>query len=402
MKPYAKTILTAGVTAAVTFSVTSAFFVLNMDKYTSNKKTDALMNKLEAVNTYVDKNYLYDDVDFNAADEAAVKAYVEAFGEPYTRYYDSDEFETYIDAVEDSYVGIGVVVSADTEKDKITVISTLVDSPAYEAGLKPGDYIISAEGKEFAAKDMEECVKTIKGGPAGTKVSIQVERNSEKLDFEIERKEISENSVTSKILGSGIGYIAISSFNTNTDNSELTTYTEFKDTVERLQNDGMKKMIIDLRDNPGGVLEVVCEIADYILPEGMITYTETKDGKRTEYKSDANEIDIPIVVLINGSSASASEILTGALKDYDRAEVVGTTSFGKGIVQTVFPFWDGSGMSMTIAKYYTPKGQCIHGIGIEPDYKVELPDKYADSYASEVPESEDTQLKKAIEILKGK
>ena len=162
----------------------------------------------------------------------------------------------------------------------------------------------------------------------------------------------------------------------------------------------MEKLVLDLRDNPGGILDVVCDIADYLLPEGIITYTETKTGVREEYRSDAGDFDIPIVVLINGGSASASEVLTGALKDYDRAEIVGEKSFGKGIVQSVYPFADGSGMSLTIAKYYTPSGVCIHGEGIKPDYEVSLPEQYNDSYASAVPREDDTQLRKALELLK--
>ena len=201
------------------------------------------------------------------------------------------------------------------------------------------------------------------------------------------------------MLDDNIGYISISGFNTEREGSEESTYTEFVEAVEELQDDGMKKLVIDVRNNPGGVLNIVCRIADYILPEGIITYTETKTGVRDEYKSDSNELDIPMVILINSSSASASEILAGALKDYDRADVIGETSFGKGIVQNVFPFSDGSGMSMTVSKYYTPKGTSIHGVGVKPDYEVKLPDEYKDSIVSDIPENEDTQLKKALEIL---
>ena len=197
-----------------------------------------------------------------------------------------------------------------------------------------------------------------------------------------------------------IGYIRISEFNTNNDSSGEDTYTEFVSHIKGLKSQGMEKLIIDLRDNPGGVLSVVVDVADYLLPKGIITYTETKTGKRTDYKSDSSETDIPIVVLINGNTASAAEILTGALKDFDRAKVVGTTSFGKGIVQTVYPFSDGSGMSMTIAKYYTPNGICIHGVGIEPDYEVKLPEKYEDGYITDIPKDKDEQYQKALELLR--
>lgn len=402
MKPYMKTVLTVAVTAVLTFGATSVYYVVNAPRYANNPRTGTLKEKLDVINTYIEKNYLYEDVDYNKADKAAVKAYVGSLDEPYTRYYDKDEFEEYMGKLEEGYVGIGVIVAVDDEKDRIMVLSAFINSPAYEAGLKPGDYIISAEGKEFKGTDMDECVATIKNGKEGTRVKLKIERDGQMLDFEIERKEVVENSVLSKMLDNDIGYVSILGFNTNKDSSNTNTYTEFVDAVKQLQDSGMKKMIIDLRDNPGGVLEVVCNIADYLLPEGLITYTETKDGKRNEHKSDKSDLNIPMVVLINGRSASASEVLSGALKDYGRADIVGTKSFGKGIVQSVFPLWDGSGMSMTISKYYTPNGKCIHGIGIEPDYTVELPEKYKESYVSDIPIEDDTQLNKAIEILKKK
>lgn len=403
MKSYIKIIITAVVTATLTFSVTSIFYTAQQYNFVGPYSAfNELENKIETVNTYLENNYLYKNVDYQKANDAAVRAYVESLEEPYTHYYSKEEFANYMSNVEESYVGIGVIISADTENDKIIVISSLKNSPAYEAGIKPGDYIISVDGKSFNASGMDACVNAIKSGKAGTKVEITTERDGVTKEYEIERREIIENSVQSKMLDGNIGYISISSFNTNSNGSDQSTYTEFVDAVESLKADGMQKMIIDVRDNPGGVLSVVCRIADYILPKGIITYTETRMGVRDEYKSDAKELDIPMVVLINGSSASASEILAGALKDYNRAQVVGETSFGKGIVQNVFPFSDGSGMSMTVSKYFTPNGTSIHEVGVEPDYKIELPEEYRDSYASDIPEGKDTQLNKAIEILKNK
>lgn len=246
---------------------------------------------------------------------------------------------------------------------------------------------------------MQECVDHIKGGAAGTKITIDVLRDDEPLKFDVIRGEITENSVSSEMLSDDIGYISITNFNMSTDGYDKSTYTEFVDEITDLTDMGMKKLIIDLRDNPGGVMEEVINIADYLLPEGIITYTETRTGEREEYKSDANAVKIPMVVLVNGNSASASEILTGALKDYGYAVVVGEKTYGKGIVQRVYPFSDGSGMSITIAKYFTPNGVCIHGVGIEPDYVVELPEKYDGMYAVSIPHNEDAQLRKAIEIL---
>lgn len=399
MKRYVKTIITIAATAAVTFSATSIFCSVN---YSDSKKTDRMSNlksKFDILNTYMESNYLYDDVDYQKAEDEALKAYVKSLDEPYTSYFSKDEFNQYIGNIEDSYVGIGVIVGADEEKDKIVVVSPFANSPAFNAGMKAGDYIVSVDGKTYNASGMNDCVKEIKSGVEGTSVQIGIERGGEVFELEITRGRISGSSVSSEMLDNNIGYIYISSFNTNDQGSDETTYTEFKDAVEELESEGMDKMIIDVRDNPGGVIDVVCDIADYILPEGIITYTETKDGKRHEYKSDKNEIDMPIVVLVNEHSASASEILTGALKDHDRAEIVGEKTYGKGIVQSVFAFADGSGVSMTTARYYTPDGECIHGIGIEPDVKVSASEKYKGTHVASIPHNEDTQLKKACEIL---
>jgi carboxyl-terminal processing protease len=246
---------------------------------------------------------------------------------------------------------------------------------------------------------MEDAVSVIRGGKAGTTVDIVIERGEEEIPYTIERGSISSESVSTEMLDNNIGLVRISSFNTNEEGSKEDTYTEFKEKVEKLQSEGMEKMIIDLRDNPGGALDVVCNIADMIVPEGTITYMEYKDGKRETFKSDKNEMDIPIAVLINENSASASEVLTGCLKDYGKAVVVGKTSFGKGIVQSVYPFKDGSGISLTVAKYYSPNGVCIHGTGITPDIEVDMPAEFDNYYASSVPHESDTQLQAAIEEL---
>lgn len=420
MKPFLKNTLIVVTAAAVTFSVTTLIYAINGVNFRVADSTaadgmfgmnfssmdmsskDGVDVKLDAINTYLEREFLYDDYVQKDMNEAAVKAYVEAIDEPYTHYYTKEEFESYIGGVEESYVGIGIVISVDEEAEKIIIVAPTEDSPAYKAGLLPGDYITAVNGVHYSGDEMDECVAAIKGGAQGTKVTVTIERDGVETDYEIVRASISANSVKSEMLNDEIGYLRISSFNTHDENSEESTFTEFKTNIEILKNKGMKKLVIDLRDNPGGVLDVVCDISDYLLPEGIITYTETKTGNRTNYRSDANELNIPIVVLINGNSASAAEILTGALKDFDRAEVVGETSFGKGIVQSVLPFADGSGMSLTTAKYYTPSGVCIHGVGIEPDYVVETPEKYKNGYASMIPRDEDVQLNKALELLEEK
>jgi carboxyl-terminal processing protease len=388
-------VITAVVTAVVTCGASSA--VRKVTRYLpSDNAEKSFENKLSIVDSYLDKYYL-NDYDKNQMFEQALVGYVDGLDEPYSKYYPADEFEEYVDEIEDSYVGIGVVISLDNDGN-IVVIAPFEGSTAYEADVKPGDIIAAVDGVEY--DDMEEAVKQIKNGEEGTTVDITFIRDGEIIEKTIERRQVSSNSVKSEMLDNNVGYVRISAFNTSDSGSDQDTYTEFKENVELLQSQGMQKMVIDLRDNPGGVLDVACNIADMILPEGIITYMEYKDGTRQDFNSDANELDIPIVVLINGNSASASEVLTGALKDYQKATVVGTQSYGKGIVQTVFPFLDGSGISMTVAKYYSPNGVCIHGVGIEPDVVVEMPEEYQGMYASSVEHDKDPQLQKALEILK--
>lgn len=393
-----KIALTAVITAAATFIVTvgASKFIGRYTRYLpSNDEYKDFANKLSVIDSYLDKNYL-NDYDKKEMLEQAVVGYVNGLDEPYSKYYPAEDFEKYVENVEDSYVGIGVVITMD-ESGNIVVLAPFEGSSAYEADVRPGDIISMVDG--VAYENMNEAVKQIKGGKEGTTVNITFVRGGEVLEKTIERRQVSSDSVKSEMLDGKIGYVRISSFNTSSEDSDEDTYTEFKEEIESLQNQGMEKLIIDLRDNPGGVLPVACDIADMILPEGIITYMEYKDGSRQDYKSDAKELDIPIAVLINENSASASEVLTGALKDYEKATVIGQKSYGKGIVQTVFPFLDGSGMSLTVAKYYSPNGVCIHDIGIEPDIKVEMPEEYEGMYASSVEHSKDPQLKKAIEVL---
>lgn len=362
--------------------------------------TEDFRRKLTLIDNALAENYIY-DIDKKSMTESAIKGYVRGLDEVYTNYYTPEEFEQYTEALEDTYVGIGVVISA-TEENFIEVISAFEDSSAYEAGIKPGDILYKIEDKEYYGDEMDAAVAEIKRGKEGTKVKLTLIRDGKEIEMEVERRVVSMQSVKSEMMEGNIGYLRISSFNTEGESSKENTYTEYKENIEELKNAGAEKLIIDLRDNPGGALDVVVDIADDMLPEGLITYIEYKDGTREEYKSDANALDMPIAVLINGNSASASEVLTGALKDYKKATVIGTTSYGKGVVQSVVPFPDGSGMSMTIAKYYSPNGVCIQDKGIEPDIEVKLDEKYNYYYASELTYEEDLQLQKAVEVLSEK
>lgn len=357
------------------------------------------LQKIAAVKGML-SNYSLFEVDEDKVADYASMAMAAAIEDPYTAYYPKEEFSSYRDNLVSSYVGIGATLGADMENDKLVVVSPMEDSPAEKAGLKSGDVICEIDGKHYGANELSAAATYLKNGEEGSSATITVEREDKgTLNITVTREKIIKKSVKSEMLADDVGYLRITGFESNAQNGEKNTYDEFSEHLAALNTAGMQKLVIDLRDNPGGDLDVVCKIADSLLPEGIITYTEDKYGKRTTINSDKRETDIPIAVLINGGSASASEVLTGALKDYKKATVIGTKSYGKGIVQTVYPFSDGSGISITTAKYYTPAGVCIHGIGIEPDITVEL---VSDKAISELELSEDTQMQKAIEVLSGK
>lgn len=382
---------------AISSSLMTAYSIYSTDFSEGDDKIQIFERKLSQINDLLDEYYFY-DVDETKMMENAVAAYVEGLDEPYTHFYDKEEFESFTQELEDTYVGVGIVISA-SQNGYIEVVAPFEGSPAYKVGILPGDIIYKVNGTEYTAQSMDAAVSVIRGGKEGTTVDITVIREGKELVFTVERGSISSESVTTEMLDNNIGYVRISSFNTHEAGSKQDTYTEFKEKVGALKKAGMKKMIIDLRDNPGGALDVVCNIADMLVPEGVITYMQYKDGEREDFMSDKNEMNIPMAVLINEHSASASEVLTGCLKDYKKATVIGKTSFGKGVVQTIFPFPDGTGMSMTIANYFSPNGVCIHGTGIAPDIEVDLPEEYEYYYASAVPREDDTQLQKAIEVL---
>ncbi len=395
-----KIVLTVIITAIVSSVLTSfakdALFIL----LPSGDDEIEFAKKLKTVNTILDREYLY-DIDGDKLRENAVKAYVDGLNEPYTHYYPASEFSSYISNIQDDYVGIGIVVGINND-NLIEVISSVEDGPAFNAGIVPGDILKAVDGVEYSGDKMSEAVNAIKKGKEGTSVNLSIIRNSEEISIDVERKTLTSESVKSEMLEDDIGYMRITGFNMQSENGEQSTYTEFKENMSKLQNSGMKKLIIDLRDNPGGVLTEVCNIADELLPEGTITYMEYKNGETKYYNSDNDYIDIPLVVLINKNSASASEVLTGALKDYGKAVIVGQNSYGKGIVQNVYSFSDGSGISLTSAKYYTPNGICIHEKGIEPDVKVDLYEEFNNSYVSLIEHDKDAQLQKALEIIREK
>ncbi len=384
-------ILTVVITALITCFVTNA--VRDISYATTAGRS---MQKISAVKNMLSSYSLFDVDEEKVADYASM-AMAAAVDDPYTAYFPREEFSSYMDNIVSSYVGIGATLGADTENDRLVVVSPMEDSPSEKAGVKSGDIIIAIDGKTYEASRLSEAATYLKNGKAGTTVTMTVEREGKgQLDLVITREKIEKKSVKSEMLPGAVAYLRITGFETKTEETGKDTFDEFREHMNALSQAGMKSLVIDLRDNPGGDLNVVCNIADVFLPKGVITYTEDKYGKRMTVSSDKNELDIPIAVLVNGGSASASEILTGALGDYEKATVIGTRTYGKGIVQTVYPFSDGSGMSITTAKYFTPNGVCIHELGIEPDITVEME---TDKAISELTLEEDTQLQKAMEIL---
>ncbi len=362
-----------------------------------------LYTKVAGVESVLNDNFLY-DYDIQSLADYAALGMTMGLEDPYTVYYNKQQFSQYTDDNAGDFIGIGITVVWNKETDEIEVTSVMDNSPGKEAGLLPGDIIIGVEDDRYTGSQMNEAVSRIKGtdliDPENTAVNITIRRKNKEMELTLVRKRIHQKTITYSIQDGNIGLIRISAFNIASKEGEKSTDEEFKDALEKLTKKGMKKLIIDLRDNGGGDLGSVSEIIDMIVPEGLIMYTEDKYGNREELKSDKNELNIPIAVLVNGNSASASELLTGALKDYDKAEIIGTNTYGKGVMQAIYPFGDGSGMVVTVAKYFTPGGTCVHEKGIAPDIVSELPEELKNMPVTSIPQSKDVQLQTAIDYLK--
>lgn len=333
--------------------------------------------------------YYYEDIDEDALVEGMYAGMVDGVGDPYTCYYTEEEYNSLTETTSGTYYGIGAVLTQNAETKVVTILHVYPGTPAEEAGVKDGDIIVKVDDVEGDSMELSELVKHIKG-EAGTTVHLQLLREEEVVEFDVERRQVEIPTVEYQMLEGNIGLIQISEFSDNTPE-------QFDEALKDLQSQGMVSMIVDLRDNPGGVLTAVCDMLDEILPEGTLVYTEDKYGNRTDYDSDEDCIDIPMAVLINGNSASASEIFAGAIKDYEYGTLIGTTSFGKGIVQSIIPLRDGSAVKVTMAKYFTPKGNYIHDVGIDPD--IELEYEYAGDKNADYDPMMDNQVLKAIEVL---
>lgn len=345
--------------------------------------------KLNAMDSLMDLFYM-EDVDTDTAKEMIYKAYLASYGDKYTVYYTPDECKNLLESTTGKFEGIGAVCRKNDD-GTVEIMDAYEDAPAYAAGLRNGDIITTVDGTDITGLDLTSTVALIKGDK-GTSVHLDAIRDETAFSVDVVRDEIHTQTVKYEMRENQIGYLSISEFD------DVTTQ-QYKDALQALEDAGMQGLVIDLRDNPGGVLDTVVKMLDYTLPDGLIVYTENKSGKRTEYKgTDGHELDIPIAVLVNGNSASASEIFAGAMQDYDKGEIIGTQTFGKGIVQSILPFNDGSAIKITVSRYFTPRGTCIHGEGITPDVEVELNEELKTKLTIE--KSEDNQLQKAIENVK--
>ena len=346
--------------------------------------------KFLSLKNYLIKNY-YRELDDDKLIEGAIKGMFESIGDPYTLYMDADEYDDLMVRTQGIYGGIGVIVTPGDD-GYVTVISPIEDTPGERAGLVTGDRIVSVNDEAIFSEKLDYAVSLMKGKP-GTEVKLSIlrEGRSEMFDVVIIREEIRLKTVRSEIMEKDIGYIRISMFDEQ-------TARDFKEHLELLKKKNIRGIILDLRNNPGGLLDECVEIADEILGEQVIVYTEDRNGNRKVEKSDKRHLKLPITVLVNKGSASASEILAGAIKDGKKGKIIGTTTFGKGLVQQVKPLTDGTGFKFTVSEYFTPNGTNIHGTGIEPDIVVELPEGLDEEL--EIEPYEDTQLKKAVEVLR--
>lgn len=350
-----------------------------------------LDNKVQMIENTLGEYYL-GDLDQQKMKDGIYYGLVASLGDPYTTYLSAENFDDFMaDTEGEAFSGVGIEITIDPEDNAMTVITPILNSPAAKAGIQPGDKIVKVDGFVVTVDSMEESISKMKG-TKGTNVVLSIFRPSENRNFDvtITRDDIVETTVSSKMLPQQIGYLRITQFKEH-------TYTEFKDAYDSLTKQGQKGMIIDVRNNPGGLFEVVGQIVDELVPEGTYVYTIDKNGERVDSQSDANHIEIPLCILVNGGSASASEILSGAVQDMKVGTLVGTQTFGKGLVQALYPLPDGSALKITIQKYYTPNGICIQGEGIRPDHIIELPDTVKNILLIE--EKDDTQLQKAISVI---
>ena len=345
--------------------------------------------KVSELKELIDQNYM-GDVDEKQLEEGIYKGFISGLDDPYSVYYDEEETKSLYETTEGEYQGIGAVLSQNMNTGIITLVQIYDDSPAMKAGLKDNDILYKVNGEEVTGVELTEVVSHIKG-EKGTTVEMTVLRgaDNEEVTVTATRDTVEAQTVKYRMMDGQIGYVSVSEF-------DSVTYDQYQKALKDLEGQGMKGLVVDLRNNPGGNLNTVCDMLDLMLPKGLIVYTEDKDGNRQEASSDdENQFTLPLAVLVNGNSARASEIYAGAIQDYGIGDIVGTQTYGKGVVQQIFDLKDDTCVKLTIAKYFTPKGRSINGKGITPDVEVEYE-------ADENNPEADNQLDKAVETIKNK
>lgn len=376
-------------------AVTGKYLVMGKNKVTTANQNQLIdqetADKIDEVSQYMNL-YYYEEYNLDDIRTSMIKGIVSGLGDPYSVYYTPEEYQSLQESTSGNYYGIGAGLTQDKDTMEVSITKIYKGTPSEEAGLLKGDIIKTVAGTEATSMELSELVKMIRG-EEGTTVTIEIYRPSteENLTFEVERKDITLPSVESKMIDGEIGYIQISEFQT-------TTAEQFETQLSELEQKGMQGLIVDVRGNPGGLLSSVTTILDRLLPEGVLVSTKDKNGYEDSISSDANCVNYPIVVLVDENSASASEIFAGAIKDYEYGTIVGTKTFGKGIVQSIFPLSNGDAIKITTSKYYTPNGNYIHGVGIEPDVEIEY--EYTGDANAEYDMTYDNQLQKGLELIK--
>ena len=389
-----KTIMLIILVSIVSSMITASYMIKKfgtVKEYTVAGVDSNLITKLSMIKSIIDRKYIQKEYDEQALLDGAIKGYVAGLGDKYSEYFTASELEEFNTETEGNYVGIGIYMALDKETNEIIVLLPIKGSSAEEVGIKSGDIIKKVDGIEYTGDDYDTITSIIKG-EEGTKIELEIERDGKTLKFEVERRKIELYPMESEVLDGNIGYIKLASF---TEESAK----EFKEKYNELEKKNIKGLIIDLRNNGGGVLDETVDIADLMLEKGETILIESDRNGEVENNKSKNKpiIKVPIVVLVNGNSASASEVLTAALKENGKATVVGEKTFGKGVIQQLIPIRDGSGLKITIEEYLTPKENKINNVGITPDVEVKLPEGVTEYNLTK---ENDTQLKKALELLK--
>lgn len=387
-----KTIMLVVLTAVITFIITSITMYQPLGKETVKYMTrDSIGKTFQTFRNFIEKHYIGEINDTQML-ETAIKGYVEGLNDEYSEYITKEEMEEYMQDATGNYVGIGIYITNNTQTNEIVVLMPMKGSPAEEAGLKSGDVITKVDGVAYTGEELNKASSALKK-EEGTKANLEILRNGEVLTFEIERKKVKINHIETEILENTIGYMKISTFDEG-------CYEEFKQKWEELAKQNITSLMIDLRNNGGGIVEEATNMADMMVEKGktlLITASKNKEEEQTKAKQEKT-IHVPIVILVNENTASSSEILAAAVKENnENVTIIGTKTYGKGVIQTIFSLTDGSGLKLTTSEYYTPNHNAINKIGIKPDIEVEFPEEES---LYTVEKQNDTQLQKAIEKLK--